>query len=390
MSARRIIVVAFAALLMVQIARVAVVRAFAERHPTAAARVWAGHPSVERSQAMAEIAQAARDRRQVPPSAFALMAEGSVKEPLAPEPYLVSGIRVELAGDGSRAEQAFRAAQYRDPRSLPAAYFLADRYLRQGDVKRGLPQVAALARLSPGGSTTVAPYLATYARDPANWPALRSLFREHPDLSGPTLTLLGTSASSAPAVLALADLKQNMLDTPWLGPLLNSLVVAGDYAQAQAIWARVARVKAGPYLYDADFSDKRSPPPFNWSLTSSAVGLAERQTGGRLHVVFYGRQDGILATQLLLLAPGQYQMSWQLSGDAAHARSLNWSVWCDKAGEAIGSVTLDAAAQHGWQFSVPAGCRAQWLKLSGVGGELPQQVDATVSALKLQKVGAGA
>jgi hypothetical protein len=53
-------------------------------------------------------------------------------------------------------------------------------------------------------------------------------------------------------------------------------------------------------------------------------------------------------------------------------------------------VTLDAAAQKGWQFSVPGGCRAQWVKLSGVSGDLPQQVDATVSALKLERVGDGA
>jgi hypothetical protein len=390
MSARPIVVVVVAMLVMVQVVRNAVVTALATRAPDEAARVWAGHPSVELSLAMAQIGQAARDRGQVPASAFALMAAASVKAPLAPEPFLVRGVRAELAGDGTTAERSFEAAQWRDPRSLPAAYFLADRYLRAGDVTRGLPQVAALARLSPGGSSTVAPYLAAYARNPANWPALRSLFRTHPDLSGPALTILATSASSAPAVLALADPRQKGLDAPWLGPLLNSLVVAGEYAKAHAIWARAADVKPGPYLYDAGFTDKTSPPPFNWSLTSSAVGLAERQPGGRLHVVFYGQQDGILATQLLLLQPGDYHMSMQLMGDAAHSHSLNWSIWCDKAGEAIASVTVDAAAAQGWRFTVPQGCQAQWLKLSGASGDLPQQVDATISGLKLEKVGKGA
>lgn len=390
MSARPIVAAVLAALLMLQVVRTAVVNAIAARAPEAAARVWPGHPSIEISRAMTEIARAARDRRPVPQSAFSLMAAAAVKAPLAPEPFLVRGVQAELAGDGVIAERAFHQAQWRDPRSLPAAYFLADRYLRQGDVTHGLPQIAAVARLSPGGSSTVAPYLAAYARNPANWPALRSLFRRHPDLSGPALTVLATDPSSAPAVLALADRKQNALSAPWLGPLLNSLVTAGDYAQAQAIWARAAGARPGPHLYDATFADKASPPPFNWSLTSSAVGLAERQPGGRLHIVFYGQQDGILATQLLLLTPGEYRLSMQLSGDAARARSLNWSVWCDKASEAVGSVTLDAAAQHGWQFSVPAGCRAQWLKLSGVSGDLPQQVDATISALKLERTGGGA
>jgi hypothetical protein len=39
---------------------------------------------------------------------------------------------------------------------------------------------------------------------------------------------------------------------------------------------------------------------------------------------------------------------------------------------------------------VPSGCPAQWLRLSGASGDLPQQVDATVSALKLQRVSSGA
>ncbi|HEX8839775.1 MAG TPA: hypothetical protein VF750_04825, partial [Sphingomicrobium sp.] len=125
----------------------------------------------------------------------------------------------------------------------------------------------------------------------------------------------------------------------------------------------------------------------NWELTSSAVGLAERQPGGRLHMLYYGQQDGILATQLLLLPPGPYRLSMQLLGDKARATALNWSIWCDKAAEPISSVTLDAAAR-GWQFTVPPSCAAQWLRLSGAAGELPQQVDATIGGLKLEKAGA--
>jgi hypothetical protein len=80
----------------------------------------------------------------------------------------------------------------------------------------------------------------------------------------------------------------------------------------------------------------------------------------------------------------------QLLGDPARARSLNWSIWCDKAAEPISSVTLDAAAARGWNFQVPAGCSAQWLKLSGVSSDMPQQTDLTIGALKLEKAGSGA
>ena len=392
MIARTIVTIIVAALAGLQVVRNAAVASLATKHPEVAARFWPDHPATEISLAMTQIAEAARSRQPVPVSVFATMADAAVKEPLAPEPYLVRGVQAELVGDGQSAQQAFEAAQWRDPRSLPAAYFLADRYFRTGDVRHGLGEIAALARLSPSGNATVAPYLAAYGRNPANWPALRLMFRANPELAQSALFVLSSNPATAPAALALADPREKPEDAHWLPPLINTLVVDGQYAKAREVWARTAAARDATEqpIYDASFADPKALPPFNWTLTSSGVGLAERQSGGRLHVVFYGQEDGILASELLMLVPGQYRLSMQLPGDASRARFLNWSIWCDRADSPIASVTLDAAAARGWQFSVPAGCPAQWLKLSGASGDLPQQVDATVGGLKLERVGKGA
>jgi hypothetical protein len=170
------------------------------------------------------------------------------------------------------------------------------------------------------------------------------------------------------------------------------LAEAGKYAQAREIWAKAAGVqaRAGELLHDSAFTDRSSPPPFNWALTSSTVGLAERQPGGRLHVIFYGQEDGFLASQLLLLSPGAYRLSMQLLGDPARARALSWSVWCDKAGSALASATVDAVAGRGLHFQVPMGCSAQWIRLAGASSDIPQQIDVTIAALKLEKAGPGA
>jgi hypothetical protein len=204
------------------------------------------------------------------------------------------------------------------------------------------------------------------------------------------LTALATNIATAPAVLALADPRRGLKGAAWLPPLLTTLTGAGQYANARALWARAtgASQSSAQPLYDASFSDKTSLPPFNWELTSSAVGLAERQQGGRLHIVFYGQEDGILASQLLLLQPGSYRLSMRLLGDAARARALNWSIWCDKAAVPIASVTLERAAR-GWQFTVPADCPAQWLKLSGASSDISQQTDVTIGALKLEPANSG-
>jgi hypothetical protein len=139
-------------------------------------------------------------------------------------------------------------------------------------------------------------------------------------------------------------------------------------------------------LFDAGFADEKSPPPFNWALTSSAVGLAERQPGGRLHVIFYGQEDGVLASQLLLLPPGRYRLAMQLSGDAARAKSLLWSVTCANSNATLAHVPLDsAAAATGWPIMVPDNCPAQRLELLGTAPDLPQQVDMSIGNLRLSR-----
>lgn len=391
MTATRLFAAMIALLIGVQIVRNAAVLSFAGSKPSMAAQFWPSHPAVEISTGLTQIAVAARDRRPVPASAFAMINDAAMKDPLAPEPFLVRGVQAELSGRADVAQKAFEAAQWRDPRSLAAAYFLADRYFRTGDTDRGLRQVAAVARLAPNGPTVVGPYLAAYAANSANWPALRRLFRANPMLAEQTLVTLASNIATVPAVLALADPKQEAAGAAWLPSLLSTLTAAGKYDQARAIWAKMARVQPGSaqLLYDSSFSDRSAPPPFNWTLSSSTVGVAERQPGGRLHVVFYGQEDGFLASELLLLPPGAYRLSMQLLGDPARARSLNWSIWCDKSTEPLASVTLDAAAARAWRFEVPRGCPAQWLKLSGVSGDLPQQTDVTIGSLKLERAGAG-
>jgi hypothetical protein len=312
-----------------------------------------------------------------------VLRDAALKAPLAQEPFLVAGVQAQLGGKGSLALAAFDAAERRDPRSLPAHYFLADTLFRSGDSRRGLEEIGILARLAPNGLASVGPYIAAYARDRRKWPQLRSLFEANPEMKTASLMALATDASNADAVLALAG--RSSRNAAWLAPLLNSLVEARQYAKAKAIWGRssAAGGSSGSLVYDAGFADSNSPPPFNWVLVSSAVGLAERQAGGRLHVIFYGHDDGVLARQMLLLAPGKYRMTMAASGSPAHERELTWSIRCDLSQAPLSAAPVDVAASRGWSFTVPASCPAQWLELSGVTSEVANQAEVTISRLSL-------
>jgi hypothetical protein len=368
---RRLLVVVAGLLLAVQVVRNSAVAAFSELRPQTAARFWASHPAVELSLGLFQIGRAARERKRVSPASFAMIDDE--RSPAA-------------------AKRDFAAAQWRDPRSLPAAYFLADYYFRAGQPIEGLRQTAILARLSPGGIASVAPFVAAYAQSRANWPQIRGLFESQPAIEDGVLVALAGSAANSDAVLALADSRHRSTESPWLGVLLQSLTAAGQYSKAHAIWASVAgvRTEAGAFLFDAGFDSPKPPPPFNWGLTSSTVGLAERQPGHRLHVIFYGSDDGVLASQLLLLPPGAYRLRFQLAGGATHPEALSWSIRCDKARTQLSSVAVDTASAHGWTFQIPAGCAAQWLELSGRSGDITQQSDATITNLSLGRANAGA
>jgi hypothetical protein len=371
----------------VVVVRNAGVAQYAETRPELAAWIWPSHPASRLWSGLTEIGLNARQSKPVGPATLAKIRDAAAKSPLAPEPFLVRGVEAQLAGNRQLASQSFLAAKLRDGRSIPARYFLAEQYFRSGDAAHGLREIALLARLVPNGVSGLAPYIATYAKDRRNRRQLLSLFRSDPQLEDAALSTLVSDAANADLVLELAN-----PDRPpvWAGGLLGSLVAAGQYEKAHNIWARLAHIPSSSdrLIFDPGFKGSNAPPPFNWTLTSSTVGLAERQPGGRLHVIFYGQEDGVLASQLLVLEPGRYRLSMGLAGDLSHAGSLSWVVTCSGANAALLALRLSDSnpASRGVTFDVPANCPAQRFELVANAPELPQQADIIVSGLNLSLV----
>src|SRR5690348_3070323 len=132
MIIRALFAATLALLLGAQVVRNSVVIGYADLEPEVAGRLWSDHPRVEISRAMVGIAAASRQRKAVEPDAFALVDDAARKAPLSPEPFLVHGVQAYLSGHTGLASGSFAQAQKRDPRSMPAAYFLANYYFRSG------------------------------------------------------------------------------------------------------------------------------------------------------------------------------------------------------------------------------------------------------------------
>ena len=249
---------------------------------------------------------------------------------------------------------------------------------------RGVREVAGLARFAPEGVASITPYLAQFAKQAGARAPMRAMFQTEPYVRTAVLSTRAGDPANAALVVELGGIRPGA-DAPWLAILVRSLVEAGDYRQARAIWARAAGIDPAlpPGLFDPDFRDGRALPPFNWELTASSVGLAERRSG-RLYVIHYGEQDGVLVRQLVLLAPATYRLVAPASGDVA-GLGLNWVARCAnaKAGETLASTPVRAGAI---QFAVPADCPATWIELAGRSSDIGRQSEAVVGPARLVRI----
>jgi hypothetical protein len=268
---------------------------------------------------------------------------------------------------------------------------LADHYLRTNQPGPGLAELVRLTRLVPDGIVSVAPYYARYAKEPGGAERMREVLRVHPEFAPEVLSVLAADASSADLVLYLAGDRSNSSDQPplWHGRLVEALVTAGQFQKARTVWSKLSgeTLTGETGLFDPQFSGKKAPPPFNWSLLSTASGLAEEQGNGRLHIVYYGRDNATLASQTLTLRPGRYRLSFKIDGSSKALSSLAWKLNCLPSNHPVFSLNLPVnGGQAVGEFSIGGDCPAQQLALTGASPDFPETVDATLSELNLTRV----
>jgi hypothetical protein len=323
--------------------------------------------------------------------------EALARAPLAETPMLIAAVDALAAGDTKKGDALLAEARRRDPRFLLARLLLLDRELRENKLAGATQEIAVLARLAPETSSLLVPQLATMAANPRTGATLMRVLRSDPKLQQEVLAKLAATAQpdlvqrlakeAPPAPGASAD---------WQGVLLGRLVGAGDFGQAYARWRDFARLppdNGAKSVYDGRFQNLAGAAPFNWQLTGSAAGVAERNADGGLQVQYFGRVGTELAAQLLLLRPGNYRLLVQADGDASgEGARLAWTVECAQSKARLGELGLVKISSSpktlAAPFTVPAaGCAAQWLRLSGSPAEFPTEQDATIREIRAEKVG---
>lgn len=386
MKPRAVAALLTAVLLAVLVVRVALVNSLLPGNPSRAARAWPSHPSAIMASALAEAGRAATEKRAVPRAVIERITAASAKAPLAPEPFLVRGVDATLAGELDLAGRSFTAARDRDPRSIPVRYFLADHFLRTGQVRQGLAEISTLTRLVPGSLATVGPYLATYARDPLGRDEVRRMLKRNPELEPVVLQALAADADNAQLALSLWSGTPGSAIQPWQQRLLELLIAAGRFHEAYSMWVRFAGNTAEDR--SMGFSDA-GRGPFSWTLASGSAGVVEAGADGAARVIYYGRDDQVLATRLVILQPGNHHIDIRISGVSGAVNSLSWTIRCLPSGTEIGQLPLGINEQDiRFSFKVPEHqCEAQRLELVGNAPDLPERASLTIASFQLESAG---
>lgn len=390
-AGRRAIVLLFCLVMGFHVLRSAVVAAPGPFWLGIAERVWPEHPRVLTFLVMRDVGLAAAQSKELSPSTVENIRSLAERQPLAPEPYLVLGAQAYQSRELERAEKLLLEARRRNPRSPAARYLLGSLYIESGRLEAGLKESAALARLLPGAAAQLAPALAQYISAPGAAEQVFRLLKTHADLAPPLLNELAANPRNADLLVSLSStVPAGAFSQRWQKRLIGGLLDQQDYSKAWSIWARLNGLdqKSRAPIYDAGFQDSDSAPPFNWELARQGAVVERRD--GRLHVVYFGRDDVTLARQVLLLVPGSYRIEMDISGNINGSQDVRWELSCLpgrrmllEAGPGGGSGSRLRAS-----FEVPsANCRAQDLRLKAEPGEFPDTSDFTIANFSLTRTG---
>lgn len=362
---------------------------YLEERPDKAEVFWSGHPRVAFALSMAEIGQAAAQDERVNPRALASLVSATRGAPLAVEPFLIEGALATAQSRPEVAELLFLEARRRDPRSPAARYFLARRYLSTNRTYEGLAEAAQLTRLVSQTSESLIPALAEYAQQPGATSKIGRVFEAYPELRDPVLARIVREPEDADLVISLAGDTARSGSSTWRDELLRGLVEQGQFGRAYALWQKMGPGKSVPGLFNPGFATSSAPPPFNWTLQSGDFGVAAPIQPDGLQVIYYGRTNAEFARQLMLLSPGRYELSMDVSrqAEARDRGGLAWTFSCGPEPRQLVHIPLvarsGAKTRLSAKFSVPPGCVSQSLRLHGTPQDPVSSEQVVITKLQL-------
>lgn len=312
------------------------------------------------------------------------------KEPLSPDALLLVGGAFASAAAREQARPLVAEALRRDPRSRGArAWGIVDAAMsrRFADAVRGFERLLSIA---PKESEVAVPLIALLINDrEARQVLLASLNRPrswHAALSGQ----IAQSNLPIDVVEQFAAVLVRHPDPGTRQAILGALVNRGAHGRAYALWRSQlpANIRpARPQVNAPDFGDFPGGYPFAWTLSQDGGDGAVQADGGGIEIRYSGQRALTLASQMLVMPPGQYSLTVSGGGRPLKAAGLEWVIRCVGDSTLLGKIDLGALSatqrEARADITVPSSCHAQTLSLIGTASLFPTESVFTVRSVNL-------
>jgi tetratricopeptide (TPR) repeat protein len=351
-----------------------------------------------------------RDLQSRPEEALPHLRAAIEANPAESRSYAALGQLLEKAGAAEPARKAMETAALMGPQRSDVQMDVTVYWMRQGKFPRALQHWNTVLRHQPALRDRLFPYLLKGAEDPANQPAFEALLKQPVPWWSGFFIHAASHAVRPETVQRLFSLSRkgaNALPPEAFGAYLTRLQKDGDWTVAWFVWlsslSKEGLAQSG-HVYNGSFEIPPSNMGFDWIYRQSpAVAMETASTYGTtgeraLHLVFRGLRIRFEHLhQYLLLPAGTYYLQGRARPDNLKAaQGMQWSLYCFGKKEPL-TVTDRFSDTDQWirfrsQFTVPAGCPVQILRLE-LAGRIALDYDVSggiwFDDLAIEQVGRG-
>jgi hypothetical protein len=285
-------------------------------------------------------------------------------------------------------------------RDVPTQLWLIEERVRQNDISGALQHYDIALRTAPEASEWLLPVLVSATADDGIIGPLAALLRTDPPWRQSFLFSLAQAPPSGRNALRLVQSLAAARLPPRpdiMATLIDKVAAARDFDSARRLYSLARPGTADAFVRNGGFSGAAPFSTFEWAmvgegdLSADQINMAGAGDGNVLEVRAARGAGGIVAQQLLVLAPGRYRIS-ERSGALSEARpaDLYWRIVCvNRANSVVTEIPIVRARAAGtaapaWQ--VPAAdCPAQWLALAVRPGAAAADAGAWVDAVAISR-----
>ena len=317
----------------------------------------------------------------VPAGQFA--KDALLQDPLNARALRILGQLADYAKDDMRAKSLMALAARYSLRESVATAWMAHESYETKDYPRAIYYSDVLLRTRPNFAASVMPLFGHLAETKEASGELKRLLRTNPPWRPYFFATLPNSVTDARTPLDILLSVRDSANPPSnaeLRPYLLALMSHKLYDLAYYTWLQFLppeELGSAGLLFNGSFDVVPSGLPFDWVITQGSgvtidmVRMPEQDHGRALFIDFqYGRVEYHSVTQMIMLAPANYQFTAKYKGELIGPRGLKWRIICGGAtATLLGESQMIIGKADGWKeisfnFTVPQGnCRPQIVSL---------------------------